>query len=306
MQYLDHLDEEHRLGVLDLISTATDHDGIPPIAEHVLLHLRHGGDKADSHIISCDGPKVIAYAHLDLTDEVEGPSVELVVHPAFRHHGHAQEILEFAKEKAGSRLRLWSHGDSKDSRKLASSNGFKRMRTVIQMRRSLVEALPQVNESIEVRTFLPGIDDEEWVALNNRIFIDHPDQGEWNLEDLRIRTREGWFDPSGFFVATENGKMIAFCWTKIHGGHSHSHSGEGEHHDHDPIGEIYIMGVDPEHAGKGLGKALALTALRYLRQNANFSAMLYVDSDNQPALALYKSLGFSEFGRDVMYRLGAN
>jgi mycothiol synthase len=144
------------------------------------------------------------------------------------------------------------------------------------------------------------------VGLNNRIFIDHPDQGEWNLEDLRIRTREEWFDASGFFIATESGKMIAFCWTKIHGGHSHSHSGDGEHHDHDPIGEIYIMGVDPQHAGKGLGKMLASTALRYLRQNANFSAMLYVDSDNQAALALYKSLGFSEFGRDVMYRLGAN
>lgn len=306
MQYLEHLDEAHRLGVLELIATATDFDGIPPIAEHVLLHLRHGGDKADSHIISCDGPTVIAYAHLDLTDEVEGPSLELVVHPAFRHQGHAQEILEFAKAKAGERLRLWSHGDSEDSRKLASSNGFTRIRTVIQMRRSLVEALPTISGDVDIRTFLPGIDDEEWVALNNRTFITHPDQGDWSLEDLRIRTKEDWFDSSGFFIATEHGKMIAFCWTKIHGGHSHSHLGNDEHHDHDPIGEIYIMGVDPERSGKGLGKNLALTALRYLRQNANLSAMLYVDSDNEAALALYKSLGFSEFGRDVLYRLSAD
>ena len=303
MQYLEHLDDSHRSGVLELISAATNHDGVPPIAEHVVLHLRHGGDISDSHIIVCEGPTVVGYAHLDLTDEVEGPSVEIVIHPKYRGKGFAQEILTKAKEVAGIRMRLWAHGDVAAAKELALHNGFKRIRTVIQMRRSLIDALPEVDPSVQTRTCLPGLDDEEWLALNNRAFIDHPDQSKWDLNDLTIRLHENWFDPTGFFIATDKGIATAFCWTKIHGGHSHSHEGENEHHDHDPIGEIYIMGVDPAYAGRGLGKALTLAGLRYLRQNGIFSAMLYVDSDNEAALRLYKSLGFTEFGRDVLYRL---
>ena len=120
MQYLIHLDDAHRAGVLELVATATDFDGVPPIAEHVLLHLRHGGDKRDFHIIICDGPTVIAYAHLDLTDEVEGPSVELVIHPAHRSASHATDIITKALEVGGARTRLWSHGDLPESQELAA------------------------------------------------------------------------------------------------------------------------------------------------------------------------------------------
>ncbi|MEI6648962.1 MAG: mycothiol synthase [Actinomycetes bacterium] len=305
-QHFTHLDDEHRSGVLELIAAATDHDGFPPIAEHVLLHLRHGGDKADSHIITCDGPRVIGYAHLDATDEVEGPSVEIVIHPDFRNHGYGGAILSKAQEVCGARMRLWAHGDSENSKSLATRSGFERIRTVIQMKRSLVEALPIQESVANIRTFLPTLDNQEWVTLNNNIFAKHPDQSGWTLKDLGSRTSESWFDPGGFFIAVDNETMIGFCWTKIHGGHSHTHSGDGKHHDHDPIGEIYIMGVSSSHAGKGLGKSLVIAGLRYMRQNGILNAMLYVDSDNSAALHLYKSLGFVESGRDVLYRLSAH
>ena len=174
------------------------------------------------------------------------------------------------------------------------------------MRRSLAEPLPAIDNQIAIRTFLPDMDNEEWLQLNNRIFVGHPDQGKWEAKDLAIRTQEDWFQPTGFFIATAATKMAGFCWTKIHGGHSHEHEGAAGQHDHDPIGEIYIMGVDPAFAGQGLGRTITLAGLRYLRQNGLLSAMLYVDSDNEAALALYSNLGFTEFGRDVLYRLDAN
>ena len=111
-----------------------------------------------------------------------------------------------------------------------------------------------------------------------------------------------WFDPQGFLIAEENQKMIGFCWTKIHGGHSHKHSDHEPEHDHDPIGEIYIMGVDPQSSGKGIGTAVTVAGLRHMRYQGIFSAMLYVDADNAAAIKLYQSLGFTEWGRDVLYR----
>ena len=155
--------------------------------------------------------------------------------------------------------------------------------------------------NFEIRTFLPGIDNAEWLALNNQAFKDHPEQGNWSEKDLLTRLSESWFDPKGFFVAIEDGKIIGFTWTKIHGGHSHKHDGDSEQHDHDPIGEIYITAV--AKTGTGLGKVLTETALAYLKRSGLSNAMLYVDSNNQRALNLYKSLGFVESAQDVMYRV---
>ena len=82
--------------VLNLISSANDFDGNPPIAEHILLHLRYGGDKADSHLLVEKDNQVIGYAHLDQTDLVAGPSVELVVDPSYRGAGVGKALLSEA------------------------------------------------------------------------------------------------------------------------------------------------------------------------------------------------------------------
>jgi mycothiol synthase len=299
---LDHLNPTQQAQVLSLIAAASDRDGVPPVSEHVLLHLRHGGDKADTHFIAeCDGV-VLGYAHLDLTDQVEGPSAELVVHPEHRKQGIGQSLLAALQQRAGQTLRLWSHGDLMGAKNIAEKAGFVRTRTVIQMRRSLNDPIPEISREIAIRNFLPGIDNDEWIALNNKAFANHPEQGNWSSRDLEVRTKEEWFDPQGFLIAEENGEMTGFCWTKIHGGHTHKHSHSEPEHDHDPIGEIYIMGVAPTFAGKGIGKAVTIAGLRYMRYQGIFSAMLYVDADNAAAIKLYQSLGFTEWGRDVLYR----
>lgn len=287
--------------MLALISAATEHDGIPPIAEHIVLHLRHGGDMNDQHLIVEESGEIVGYAHIDLTDLVAGSSAELVVHPLHRGQGLGRALL---KEICSiTSPRLWSHGDLTSARKLAKENGLTRGRTVLQMRRPLTQHLPEPRADLSIRTFLPGLDDQAWLDLNNRSFLDHPEQGAWTLENLHQRMQEEWFDPSGFFLASKDPHLTAFCWTKIHGAHTHSHDGEAEH-GHDPIGEIYAMGVDPAFQGQGLGRAITIAGLAHLRRKGLMSAMLYVDAENTAAIRLYSNLGFSEWGRDVMYRMG--
>jgi mycothiol synthase len=288
--------------VLSLINTAQEFDNTPAIAEHVLLHLRHGGDKADSHLVLQKDNQVIAYAHLDKTDQVAGPSVELVIHPEHRRGGIGTELLKSAIEICGQKMRLWSHGDLPAARLLAQSNNFIKVRTVIQMSKDLTEVSPIKND-YQIRSFLPDLDNQAWLTLNNQAFAHHPEQGNWSEADLSIRVNEDWFDEKGFFVAQEKDQLIGFCWTKIHGGHSHTHQTDSEHHDHDPIGEIYVMAVSKEYEGRSIGKALTITGLNYLKYQGLSSAMLYVDEDNQIAVNLYKSLGFVESGKDVLYKL---
>jgi mycothiol synthase len=317
-----HLERAEVLDVFDLVDDATRHDGVTPISEHVMLHLRHGGDADVRHLLarSEDG-RLVGYAHLDVTDLVEGPSAELVVAPSARRRGLGHALVEDLirisdADVPGRGLRLWAHGESEAARGLAEQLGFARARVLWQMRRSLVTSLPEapLPAGVHLRTFLPGIDDDAWLAVNTAAFADLPDQGGWTIDDLQRRTSESWFDASGFLVATdERGDIVGFHWTKVHGG-AHAH-GDDDHtrlhaegvdhshgHGHEPMGEVYVIGIDPARQGTGLGRALLLAGLRLLAARGLPQAMLYVDAANTPAIGLYSSLGFTRWDTDVLYR----
>jgi mycothiol synthase len=281
------------------VDAATDADEVSPLSEHVLLHLRYGGDRQARNVLLRTGGVLTGYAHLDPTDPVEGPSGEMVIHPGYRGRGQGLTVVKaLLAESDGQPLRLWAHGDAPAAGRLAAAAGFERIRALWQMRRSLRVRIdePRYPDGVSVRTFVVGQDEDAWIALNKRAFAHHPEQGGWTGEDLSLREREPWFDPDGFFLAEHDGQLAGFHWTKIHGGDSTAA------HGHDPIGEVYVVGVDPGTRGSGLGRALTLTGLRYLRSRGLASVMLYVDEANTPAIRLYESLGFTHHSTDVMFR----
>jgi mycothiol synthase len=312
-----------------LVERATAADRTAPLSEHVLLHLPRGGDAEVRNLLvrGADG-RVVAYAHLDVTDVVEGSSAELVVDPSARGQGLGRALTEAVLDQTpDGRLRLWAHGDSEEAAALAASLGFRRSRVLLQMRRPLSAALPEVvlPDGVRLRTFRPGEDEQAWTELNNRAFADHPDQGGWAVDEVRLREQEPWFDPAGFFLAEREqdgqARLVGFHWTKVHGGHGadepHEHADgiahvhehdhghhEREHHDHPPIGEVYIVGVDPSEQGRGLGPALTLTGLRSLQARGLSDVLLYVDESNVAAVKTYTRLGFERHATDVLYRRG--
>jgi mycothiol synthase len=309
--------------VRDLVERATAADGTPPLSEHVLLHLPRGGDADVRNLLVREGDEITAYAHLDVTDAVEGSSAEVVVAPAARGRGQGRALVEaLLQQTPDGRLRLWAHGDTAPAAALAASLGFRRSRVLLQMRRPLSAPLPEVvlPDGVSLRTFRPGKDEQAWTEINNRAFADHPDQGGWAVEEVRLREREPWFDPAGFFLAERvvDGvpRLVGFHWTKVHGGHGgdepHEHGDghpghehpESEHHDHPPIGEVYIVGVDPGEQGRGLGPALTLAGLHSLRDKGLADVLLYVDESNTAAVKTYERLGFTRHATDVMYRRG--
>jgi mycothiol synthase len=283
-------------------AAAAADDGVQPLSEHTVLHLRHGGELPAVHLLARAADGVLAgYGHVDPTDAVEGPAAELVVHPLHRRRGLGRALVQAAMAVAdardGGRLRLWAHGDHPAAGALARSLGFERARALFQLRRPLTEPLPEVRlpAGVRLRAFIAGRDDEAWVRLNSRAFAEHPEQGRWTVADLRIRLAEPWFDPAGFLLAerTSDGALVGFHWTKVHG---------ADQHGHEPIGEVYVLGVDPAAHGGGLGRALTLAGLHHLRERGLGAAMLYVDESNTAALGLYRALGFTLWSTDVAYR----
>lgn len=292
--------------VLDLIAAVTDEDGIKPFSDQALLHLRSGPDSSLQHLLARRAGRLAGYALVDASDPAS-TGVELAVAPADRQVGVATALLHklLAIAPQGP-IRLWAHGDPPAGARLAERFDFRRTRSLWQMRRSLTDPLPElaVPEGVRIRSFVVGEDEAAWTALNNRAFADHPEQGRWTVRDVELREQEPWFDAEGFLLAERSdpagptaGELIGFHWTKVHDrdvdGPPETRGG--------PIGEVYVVGVAPDEAGRGLGRVLTLAGLHHLQRRGLPAVLLYVDEDNTAAIHTYERLGFTRFSTDVQY-----
>ncbi len=264
-----------------LTAAAEAADGVAPLSEPVLIDLH---ENAGRHFLATRDGELVGYAHLD------ADGAELVVHPGHRRQGIGGRLLD-ALESAGAEL-AWAHGRRPAALAFAAARGWTAARTLWQLRRPLTDEIPDapLPDGITLRPFVPGQDEDAWVAVNARAFAHHQEQGAWTVRDVRLREAEPWFDPAGFLLAVrDDGSLAGFHWTKVHPGPP-------------PIGEVYVLGVDPSAQGMRLGPALTVVGLRHLRDRGMADVLLYVDDDNPAAVRLYQRLGFTEWDADVQFR----
>jgi mycothiol synthase len=296
------VDSSLEIALIDeLVRAAALADGIAPLGEQVLLCLRRGDRPEHHHVRSGPDGAPVGYLHLEPAAEAEpsGAVAELVVHPDHRRRGHGRALLTGARSEDGP-LQVWAHGGLEPARGLAAALGYRRARELWTMHRSLAGASAQplpdgplpdgpLPDGVGLRAFRPGRDDAAWLALNALAFAHHPEQGRWQPQDLQDRIAAPWFDPEGFLIAERDGRIVGYHWTKV------------DHEQDPPVGEVYVVGVDPGEQGQGLGKALTVAGLRHLAGRGLGTAMLYVDESNVAARKVYQALGFHHSGTDVMY-----
>jgi mycothiol synthase len=293
----DGLSADDVEAVRELLLAARARDGRPEVAATGPLprELRAGW-----HALATEaGGRLVGYAHLNIVGDARGrPVGEVFVHPDARRHGIGAALAERLVDKAtGLPLRIWAHGDHPGAARIAEKFGFERVRELLKMgldfeaRNAVGVPLPNWPPGVRLRTFVVGQDEPEVVAVNHRAFDWHPEQGALTVEDLAAAEDEAWFDPDGFFLAIDpEDRLLGFHWTKVH-------------HHSPPFGEVYVVGVDPGAQGGGLGTALTLAGLHHLHRSGLSRVILYVESDNLPAMAVYAHLGFTTIETDVQYEL---
>lgn len=270
--------------VQELLRAAERSDGHRPLSDHLWLDLVEGGRAGFAGLIAWETGHEHPVGYAQVSRGNESWALELVVHP---HHRYDMSMIgprlirtavEVVASEGGGHLHWWVFEPTAAHARLAAEVGLSPGRTLLQMRRSLPLEL---DTTIVTRPFVPGQDEDAWLAVNNRAFASHPEQGGWTRATLEARAREPWFDASGFLLHEHEGTLAGSCWTKVHA-------------DLEPrLGEIYVIAADPRQHGRGLGRALTIAGLNHLAEIGIGVAMLYVDADNSAATSLYRSLGFS-------------
>jgi mycothiol synthase len=285
-----HLEVKRQMGqgdiaaVSELLEVAAAADGHSPLGEHQWLDLVDGGRSGFAGLVAWEPGHGHPVGYAQVTRGDATWALEFVVDPHHRAHERAigadlvAAAMDVVRQEGGGRISLWVPKPTRARDWIAVDAGMRHTRDLFQMRRSL-----PVDEPYELATrpFEPGADEDTWLAVNNRAFAAHPEQGGWDLETLKRREAEPWFEPAGFLLHEVDGRLAGFCWTKVHTEHSPT------------LGEIYVVAVDPDFQGRHLGRALVLAGLDSLARRGIATAMLYVDADNVPALRLYDDLGFT-------------
>lgn len=272
--------------LLDAVAAAT---GESPLSDHLRLDLRSGGAPGFRAVLADGETGLDGYAQVSAAHD--SASIEVVVGPHATERGTdlTVQLLRAARAAVDGPLYWWVHGATDVHDGIAADLGWSSERRLLQLRRPLPTGL---EAGVETRPFVPGRDEAAWLEVNNRAFAWHPEQGGWTLATLQAREAEPWFDPDGFRLHERDGRLAAFCWTKLHPATAV-----------DPeLGEIYVIAVDPDFAGLGLGKALTLAGLDSIAARGVTTGMLFVDADNTTAVALYDKLGFTTHRIDVAYR----
>jgi ribosomal protein S18 acetylase RimI-like enzyme len=156
--------------------------------------------------------------------------------------------------------------------------------------RSLEGALPEASlpEGFRVRCAAPG-DYAQLAAVRNAAF-----GAGWSPEQYRDEVmRKPGYEPERELVAVAPGGQIA-AFTVIWPDALNR------------TGLFEPVGTHPEFQRLGLARALMAVAMRQMRREGMRTATVAHDATNQPARALYRSLGFQKTGETFGYQQGAS
>jgi len=267
-------DDTWRDAVVAVRAALRDTGEQDPLDEAARLRVKHQGLEGSSLWLA--GEDGFALAH-------DG-GVDLAVAPAARGRGLGRELAAEALAGDGA-VTAWSHNDHPAAAVLAERHGLRRARELWVMRRRASEPLPElvVPDAVTVRGYRDD-DRDEVLRVNAAAFAHHPEQGSLDAEGLAARMAEDWFDPAGLLVADDGTGLRGFHWTKQHSA---------------ALGEVYVVAIDPAAQGQGLGKVLTLAGLEHLHGLGVGEVLLYVESDNSPAVHVYERLGFTHAPQDT-------
>lgn len=242
------------------------------------------------------GNDIVGYVDIETEMAIGRVVLDCRVHREYRRRGLATElfnrVVSRIKELRVKVVHVNVMEDNRVAGNILAELGFGVVRQFLELRLDIgrVDGL-DVTPAIEWHCLQPG-QEGELAKLQNRAFA-----GAWGyncntVETITFRINLSTWSRQDIVLAYDEDRAIGCCWTGISCEEGMPSSRKGR---------IHMLGVDPNHREKGIGKDLMMVGLARLRNRGLKVAELTVDSENKVACALYRDLGFEVQARTLWY-----
>lgn len=217
------------------------------------------------------------------------------VSPLYRNHGlgtmFTNLAIKLATQLGASVLHVQAAQKGVTAQRMLNGLGFRSARHYLQMRwvESELVDIPLPSNYI-IREFRLNQDESTLVRLQNITFGDHWGFCPNTIEDIHAKVRQNSSaSPGILFVCDDSDEVAAYIWTTRNTNEAGS------------IGWISMTGVHPLYRGRGLGMAIVVAGLKYLKELGINRVELEVDFENIAARELYLKLGFIKTAETLWY-----
>jgi len=221
-----------------------------------------------------------------------------LVHPKHRRGNFARGLVERAVHRASELRAKVAHVNipqqSAADKRLFSEMGFGFVRRFLELRMDLSKAhLVKISHAAPPCRRLRRGEEDQLVQIQNRSFANTWGYSPNTIEEVVYRASLPNCSPEDVVLACDGDQPIGYCWTRINPGDNEAISRTK--------GRIYMLGVDPDYRGKGVGRQVLLAGLSHLKDRGIRTVELTVDSENKAACSLYRSAGFEVYTSSLWY-----
>jgi mycothiol synthase len=269
-------------------------DALRVVVEHP--HM----DPARSLFFADSGSGFAGYAEVWCAEDQARAVGRVLVHPHWRRRGLGSALLLRIEQRAqavGSNyLDMLIAETHAGGRHFLQRHDFSAVHYGWLMRLPQLEGVPapQWPPGYGMRTFVVNRDEQATAELENTCFGDEWEYTPEDVGEIEGFVRSPSFRPDGVIFAVHHGELVGECWSWIDDDRI-AETGERQ-------GDVWSLCVHPEHRGRGLGRALLLAGLQWLKQQGMTSALGGVDGANERGQHLYKSVGCEVLRTDIWYR----
>jgi len=275
------------ISLLDLLESLSQSD--PSFKDNLLIAEKSG--------------EIAGYAEVKPELNIGRAVLRWLAHPRHRTGELAARLVAHAIDRTRELGIMTLHAnisqDSFTAKRFLTRTGFTFVRRFLELRLDLTEmVLPEISKiAPRCGPLQPG-EEGRLTQLQNRSFA-----GTWGfnpntIEEIIYRINLPNSSPGDIFLIFDSDKPVGYCWTRIESWRKKTPSEE--------TGRIYMLGVDPDYRGRGLGRQLLLVGLSYLKSKRLRVAVLTVDSENKAARVLYKSIGYELWKSSLWYEKRLN